>query len=92
MNINNIDLKIEKVNFWASSLKNKGGMRIGWISSIGNGTLDIIKKRKDNDDDFLYENFVSTIIFITDNDKNKIIKKLLELLVEELIPIKIMGV
>lgn len=40
-----IDLKIDKVDFWGEHKGNNGGIRVYWSSDIGFGTLDVVKPR-----------------------------------------------
>ena len=43
IDIDNINLQIDNINFWSPHGGNKGGMRIYWSANIGFGTLDIVK-------------------------------------------------
>lgn len=52
LDVNNINLTIENVDFWSPNNYNKGGMRIYWSSDIGFGTLDIVKVAGNDGDDF----------------------------------------
>ncbi len=42
-NVDNINLRIENIDFWSPNKYNKCGMRIYWDYDIGFGDLDIIK-------------------------------------------------
>lgn len=43
--VDNIDLRINNVDFWGEHKGNDGGIRVYWSSSIGFGTLDIVKPK-----------------------------------------------
>ena len=44
-NVDEINLEITNIDFWDKHDYNKGGIRIYWSSSLGFGTLDIVKAK-----------------------------------------------
>lgn len=88
MDINNINLQIGNVDFWSPHSGNKGGMRIYWSSNIGFGTLDIVKRKGNDGEDF--ESPEEELVLTADTecmdsqDDKAFTTKLLNLLVEKL--------
>jgi len=88
MDVNNINLQINNVDFWSPHEGNKGGMRIYWSSSIGFGQLDIVKRSGNDGEDF--ESPEEELILTADTEcmdsqeDKAFTKKLMELLVEKL--------
>ena len=87
-NVNEINLQIENIDFWSPHAYNKGGMRIYWSSTIGFGTLDIVKRKGFDGDDLEHtEELIlaaSTEHMDTQEDK-AFTSKLLSLLAERLL-------
>lgn len=86
--VNEINLKIDNIDFWSPHAHNKGGMRIYWSSDIGFGTLDIVKRKggdgedsKEPEEELLLT--ASTECMDSEEDK-AFTTKLLSLLVEQL--------
>lgn len=85
--INDINLKIDNINFWNENRHNKGGMRIYWSSDVGRGTLDIIKPRKDDETSINMEKKLVIEAYTEGKDsKNskEFTSKILNLIVEKL--------
>jgi len=82
--VNNINLQIDNIDFWSKHKYNKGGMRIYWSSTIGFGTLDIVKRSGNDGEDFKNpeeELILTASMECMDSDDDKAFtKKLLELL------------
>jgi hypothetical protein len=88
-NVNEINLKIDNIDFWSPHEGNKGGMRIYWSSDIiGLGTLDIIKQEGTEGDDFenpKEEMLLNVMTEYMDVQEDKAFtEKLLSLLAEQL--------
>ena len=87
--INNINLKIDNVDFWSPHSTNKGGMRIYWGSNIGFGQLDVVKISGNDGEDF--ESPEEKLMLLADTehmdkeDNKKFTEKIMSLLVEKLI-------
>ena len=52
IDVNNINLQIDNIDFWSPHTHNKGGMRIYWSADIGFGTLDIVKRSGNDGEDY----------------------------------------
>lgn len=89
IDVNNINLQIDNVDFWSPHERNRGGMRIYWSSDIGFGELTIVKTKGTEGSD--YSNAPEEIELIVDSEYMDIqadksfTNKLLSLLVERLI-------
>ena len=90
MDVNNISLEIDNVDFWSPHANNKGGMRIYWSSSIGFGTLDIVKRSGKGNVGAGFESPEEELILTADTEcmdfqeDKSFTTKLLNLLVEKL--------
>ena len=51
IDVNKINLQIDNIEFWGPHKGNKGGIRVYWSSSIGFGSLDIVKRKGPEEDD-----------------------------------------
>lgn len=87
--INEIDLQIDNIDFWSPHRGNKGGMRIYWSSKIGFGTLDIVKHKGNDGEDYnspKKELMLTAHTEYMDSEEDKTFTtKLLNLLAEKLI-------
>lgn len=84
-----INLKIDKVDFWGENKGNDGGIRVYWSSDIGFGTLDIIKPRggdnNNSEDLFGGINLHCCTEGMDIQDDKRFTKKIFSLLLDELI-------
>jgi hypothetical protein len=96
INVNNINLQINNVDFWGSHVGNKGGMRVYWSADIGFGQLDIVKRSGNDGEgrDILEGALEEELILIVDTecmdfkDDKVFTEKIMSLLVEKL---KVIG-
>lgn len=74
-NVNEINLEIDKINFWGNGRLSDGGIRFSWSADIGIGQVDIVKA-----------NNGSIQIFsegMDEDDNKEFTKKLVSLLLEQ---------
>lgn len=51
INVDEINLTIDDIEFWSPHEYNEGGMRIYWSSSIGFGEYDIVKQKNNKENE-----------------------------------------
>lgn len=88
IDVDKINLTVDSVSFWGENSLSKGGMRVFWSSTIGIGTLDIIKRSGndlDNPDETYQEMVLIADTETMDSNEDKLFtNKIMSLLVEKI--------
>lgn len=86
--VNTINIQIVNIDFWSPHNMNKGGVRVYWSSDIGYGTLDIVKQKGNDGDDYGSPKeellLISNTECMDSQDDKAFTRKLMELMVEKI--------